>query len=979
MIEQITAKRQRTPPKPLSKKTIAIIRMVYDAIVLILAFASIFSANSSTAHLMGIDAMVLYTIVCGLILLGSISSFFLIRSEKTTLGMNVLIYSLVIGMFINSIYIERVGSFGLITTIFLTVLVVSQGFEFRKGILPTSITLVFGIIGLAFDTLLAGAEFRSPPPLGMTAIWVPTVIFSLLVIYILSRQFSVFSLRAKLISSFIIATVLSLTLLILFNMITFQKILTDEADESLFAAASQTSDSIEGSLRSFTRTIETLSSLPRIVEYASNPESIQLEEIEVLINAWSNQHGNFLSYSLLDINGKVIADSDPEKVGGIEPDMNAYINSLWPVEISASPMTYDPEINKSTIVFDSPIVNESLSILGMLRVQFDANFLQEKVAQSNGVLGEDSFAVLFDEHFIHLAHGTHPETIFTTVTPLDTEDFEQLKAENRLPDRSEEELFLDLADLQQNLTLAQNTPGEAVYFNATDVATGERSNRVAVIEVSDTPWLLAFFQPRDIFLQPLSSLGDVSIFLFIIAGVFATGIGLFLTQVIVKPISNLNETASRITEGDFTSRVEIQSNDEIGTLSNTFNMMAIQLQSLFGNLENKVSERTRELQNQTAQLKAAAEIARDAITEEELSHLLDRASFLMCDRFGFYHVGVYLIDARGHYAVLSSSGDPQGKQLVDAEHKYLINTESIVGLVCALGKPRTASSSDQDTKLVQHPLLPNTQSQLTLPLRASGKTIGAIDIQSTNPRGFTSEEVDIFSTFSDQIATAIEKTEYREEIQETLNELETAYGQFTQEAWRRFLQGEREKYAGYRYQQLNVEPVERHPEEVIRAWDQGEVISKQVSVDGTSTMAIPMKVRGEVIGVLDIQFDSEHVPPDTQNLMTEIADRLSLVLENARLIETAQTQVEREQLATHITDKIRQSLDLDTVLRTATQEIGESLGLAEVEVRLGSVDSSLQMSDNGGISATAPPGSQPPVDPDQDYQDMNEDSNEYLS
>jgi hypothetical protein len=481
MIEQITAKRQRTPPKPLSKKTIAIIRMVYDAIVLILAFASIFSANSSTAHLMGIDAMVLYTIVCGLILLGSISSFFLIRSEKTTLGMNVLIYSLVIGMFINSIYIERVGSFGLITTIFLTVLVVSQGFEFRKGILPTSITLVFGIIGLAFDTLLAGAEFRSPPPLGMTAIWVPTVIFSLLVIYILSRQFSVFSLRAKLISSFIIATVLSLTLLILFNMITFQKILTDEADESLFAAASQTSDSIEGSLRSFTRTIETLSSLPRIVEYASNPESIQLEEIEVLINAWSNQHGNFLSYSLLDINGKVIADSDPEKVGGIEPDMNAYINSLWPVEISASPMTYDPEINKSTIVFDSPIVNESLSILGMLRVQFDANFLQEKVAQSNGVLGEDSFAVLFDEHFIHLAHGTHPETIFTTVTPLDTEDFEQLKAENRLPDRSEEELFLDLADLQQNLTLAQNTPGEAVYFNATDVATGERSNRVAVI------------------------------------------------------------------------------------------------------------------------------------------------------------------------------------------------------------------------------------------------------------------------------------------------------------------------------------------------------------------------------------------------------------------------------------------------------------------------------------------------------------------
>jgi nitrate/nitrite-specific signal transduction histidine kinase len=540
--------------------------------------------------------------------------------------------------------------------------------------------------------------------------------------------------------------------------------------------------------------------------------------------------------------------------------------------------------------------------------------------------------------------------------------------------------FLDLVDLEQNLFEAQDSSSEATYFNATDIATGDRSNRVAVIKVSNSPWLLAFFQPRDIFLKPISSLGDTSIFLFIVAGLFATGIGLFLTQVIVKPIINLNETASKISGGDFSSRVEITSQDEIGTLGNTFNMMSIQLQNLFGNLENQVTERTRELANQAAQLKAAAEIARDATSEEDLEHLLDRASFLMCDRFGFYHVGIYLIDTRGQFAVLASSGDPQGKQLVDADHKYRINTESNVGIVCAVGKPSTASIAEPGTRITQHPLLPNTQSQLTLPLRAAGKTIGAIDIQSTNPRSFTGEEVDIFNTFSDQIAAAIQKVEYQEEIQQTLDELETAYGQFTQEAWRRFLQGEREKQSGYRYQQLNVEPLKDRPEEVERAWKQGEVISEQIGVDGTSKMAIPMKVRGEVIGVLDIQFDAEHVPPDTQNLMTEIADRLSLVLENARLIETAQTQVEREQLAAHITNRIRQSMDLDTVLRTATQEIGETLGLAEVEVRLGSVDTSLHMSDNGGASPNGSPSDgQSPVEPDQDHPDMNEESNEYLS
>ena len=94
MIEQTTGKRFRTPPKLLSQEALAIIRMVYDSIVLILAFASIFSTNSNPGNIMGIDAMVFYAIVCALILVGSVSSFFLIRREKTTLGTNILIYSL---------------------------------------------------------------------------------------------------------------------------------------------------------------------------------------------------------------------------------------------------------------------------------------------------------------------------------------------------------------------------------------------------------------------------------------------------------------------------------------------------------------------------------------------------------------------------------------------------------------------------------------------------------------------------------------------------------------------------------------------------------------------------------------------------------------------------------------------------------------------------------------------------------------------
>ena len=81
---------------------------------------------------------------------------------------------------------------------------------------------------------------------------------------------------------------------------------------------------------------------------------------------------------------------------------------------------------------------------------------------------------------------------------------------------------------------------------------------------------------------------------------------------------------------------------------------------------------------------------------------------------------------------------------------------------------------------------------------------------------------------------------------------------------------------------------------------------------------------------------ADRIPLDTSNLIDEISDRLSLILENARLIETAQRQVEREQMTNEIANNMRQSLDMDVVIRTAVQEIGQKLGLREVELRLGS-------------------------------------------
>ena len=236
-------------------------------------------------------------------------------------------------------------------------------------------------------------------------------------------------------------------------------------------------------------------------------------------------------------------------------------------------------------------------------------------------------------------------------------------------------------------------------------------------------------------------------------------------------------------------------------------------------------------------------------------------------------------------------------------------------------------------------MLPGSQAELVLPLNLGNETIGAIDLHSTNPTAFSNEEDQIFMTLADQLAIAVEKSNVQGEIQKTLTELETAYGAFSKTNWERFIQS-RKNISGYRIDRSNkIETVEFPSDKVVKAWQEGEKVSENaVSGDQKSTiLAIPIKSRGSVISVLNIELESDKIPLDTSNLIDEISDRLSLILENARLIETAQRQVERERMTNEISNRMRESLDMDVVLRTAVEEIGQKLGLSEVELRLGSL------------------------------------------
>jgi GAF domain-containing protein/HAMP domain-containing protein len=940
MIDQKTINPPDIRRLPITPQRIALIRVWNDLLLVILAFIFLNPILNNPA------ARIIIGSAAGMFI-GSMLGYFLIREGRQLIGMGFVIYGFLFGLTTISIFVDGLGPFALVTMVLVTTLSVSYAIPVRRAIEAISASLVLGIFSLVFDLYWRSSELGSlvAPPQLITSLWFVTLILVGIIFYFIIQQFPYFSLRTKMITAFAVTTILALAVLGFLNSRSVQRVLTVEAKDSLLNAASQTEETLRQYITTNFQSIKTEANLPVMIDFLSASENERQElvpQIQDTLSALADKNPDYIySYAVLDLQGNVLADTQTSHIDSNEADLSIFKDVVNRSETILSPVEIDPFSSEPSLYFGTPVFQNTTPI-GVLRVRYNADILQNIIAKSNGLGGTDSFAVLFDEYFIHLAHGTEPSTIFTSVAPLETSVFEGLIAERRIPDQDPDATFLDLFDLEANLITAQSSNNASTFFEATDIATGDLLNQVVVLNMQQPSWLLAFFQPKEVYLGPIESLANNTILLGLMSGFGAVVLGIVLTQILTRPILNLTETAQQVSKGNFEAKVEISTEDEIGALGKTFNTMTVQLQNLIANLESQVETRTKSLRNQTAQLRASAEVARDIASEQKLQNLLDRASDLIKDRFGYYHVGIYLIDPKGEYANLVASTDQPGIRLIQAEHRYKIEGESNVGYACMIGEALIASISEDTAPLIFHPLLPNSQSELILPLKLGTQTLGVIDIHSTNPTSFSQEDVQIFQTLADQIAISIQKARYQEEIQETLHELETAYGTFTRETWQNFVQP-RKNVSGYRYNRNKVETVKIPTPEVIEAWNAGERIvahkkSSGNSDPGTSTLAIPMKVRGEVIGVLNVEFESDQIPTDTTDLVTEIADRLGLILENARLIETAQKQVEREQLTSHITNTIRQSLDMDMVLQTAVQEIGKNLGLAEVELRLGNLN-----------------------------------------
>jgi len=181
-----------------------------------------------------------------------------------------------------------------------------------------------------------------------------------------------------------------------------------------------------------------------------------------------------------------------------------------------------------------------------------------------------------------------------------------------------------------------------------------------------------------------------------------------------------------------------------------------------------------ELRQRAEQLQTAAEIARDTSGTLALDQLLNRVVNLVRDRFGFYHSSIFLVDEEHQYAVVRESTGEAGEAMKRAGHKLAIGSQSIIGYVTQHGEPLVINDVTQSDIHRPNPLLPETKSELGIPLKIGDQVIGALDVQSTQKNAFSADDVSVLQLLADQIAVAISNAQAYELSLQAVEEMAKA-------------------------------------------------------------------------------------------------------------------------------------------------------------------------------------------------------------
>lgn len=741
-------------------------------------------------------------------------------------------------------------------------------------------------------------------------------------------------LRTQLIIAFLVVTFFSMGILAVMSDYSNRRYLSDAANRSLYAAASETALRLDSFFETNVTALETEAKLPDFGELLNallatsiSPSTVGVADSDlanraiVVLSRLSRKDQKYIiSYGVLAKNGVNVADSNISNIGKAEDENDYFRTPISYGHSYISPVFFLPDSNTPIFYISAPITSVAGKVIGVLRVCYKATILQELVQEITALelAGKDSFAVLFDENQLYLAHGDIQSSLalnYKLVGPASSNIYlRSLQTGLRLPSGEPQTLSANQPDLAKELSLAINNKQSS--FTIEDPLKENRVEHVAVKELTMQPWRVAYFQPRDRFLQAVIQQRKNILFLSLGIFVMVVIVAIGLTRFLTTPIVQLTEVAQRVSAGDLEAQVPLTSKDEIGQLARAFNTMTSQLRQSFSSLEDQIEARTSELI-------FSMEIGQKAASYRNIDELLPAVMTAIRERFNLYYTHVYFVDDLGKNLILKAGTGQVGRQLLDRRHSLPISSGSIVGQVALQGQSIVVSDTTTSTIHKPNPLLPDTRSELAVPLIIAERVIGVLDMQADKANTFTMANMPVFEALATQLSSAIDSATQRAFAEEAQRKAEDAIQQLTRENWKDTLADLQIKTANaFTYNLSQVKSLEGSVETAL--YETGECVG------------VPLAVQGQVIGRLYINTAPDQTLSEAQQaLLQSVAKQLSQKVETLRLFEDTQRNAWRDRVVSEVTTDVWAAAEIDDVMKTAVAHLGDKLRASEVIIRLG--------------------------------------------
>lgn len=820
-----------------------------------------------------------------------VSSIVFIHRRHTERGTILLLAGFLITLFVRNALTADMGLLYGLVALTVTSVIAFYTMPPERAIRTAVAGLLVGVLLILFD-LYAPAYRQSAPEAISKSLPVIAGATSLIIIFVGIRYFKQMNLQTRLTALILIALVPLLVGITVFISSRAGAEIERQANAHIEDGNASLASNVSTWLELHSRTLQEITLLPDVI---SMDAAIQRPTLLAIAAA----HPNLFLVQTTDLNGINIARND-------EDEMKDYHDRGWFLGAKAgAPITYEVLISRTTgapaLNMSRPIRDESGQIIGVTSIVSELNEISQEVLA--GMEGQMITYIVDATNRV----VAHPDPTYTAG--------EELK---------------DLSTYPPVATLRQ---GQTGIFSFTD-ENGETWR--AYVSTLENGWGIIAQQPEAELLAPVRDFQRVAYTLITIGTALMLILAWWVIRRMIQPIGLLTKAASAIAAGDLNQKAEVTSQDEIGVLATTFNTMTAQLRDLIGSLEQRVVDRTKALSD-------VAEISTAASTTQDVQEMLASVVHLTQRRFGLYHAHVFVFDEATEELKIVACGWKEGDEHEGTHGTTVIPIGQEQSLVARAARTKQAvivNDVRNDPDWLPNPLLPDTASELAVPMLLGDQVVGVLDVQSDRLNGFTESDASIQTTLGSQVAVALQNARLytqaetsRQEAQSLVDfapeaivivDLET--GLFTD------LNENAEKLYGMPRQELvKVGPAQMSPPKQPDGHDSTEKAMEKINeaMQGKSVVFewIHRNAQGEDIRceIRLVRLPGAH--PRVRASVTDITER-------KRLEELTIQRARQQETLNLITQRIQNTTTVEAALQVAARELGHALGMRQTLVAL---------------------------------------------